>query len=190
MFQTSEEQRVINAYENKITVVYAGTDLHYSTITARGQQKWVKGQTEMRVPHPLCEEPQDGVTAAQLNESTHQSTSDAGLQRKYSVSADGGGRGRHSDAEVFGAFVVQPSLGLRELVGPAARCVVVVVVVRHVVVWSVVLHHAVVLTQSGRCRGGRVQIVSAVGAVGGRVPLHSKTSLRRPVHLGPLLSPL
>lgn len=51
------------------------------------------------------------------------------------------------DAEVFRAFFVQPSLGLRELVRAAAYCAIVVagVVEGSVTVCSVVLHHAVVV---------------------------------------------
>lgn len=105
----------------------------------------------------------------------------------------GGGAGRVSalDAEVFRAVFVKPSLRLRQLVWTVAYSFVVVarvVVVGSIVVCSVVLHHAVVVLQSGRCC--IVQLVAAVVAVGGRVPLHSVSSLRCAVGPIPLLPPL
>lgn len=94
------------------------------------------------------------------------------------------------DAEVFGAVFVQPSLRLWELVWTVAYSIIVMarVVVGSVVVCSVVLHHAVVVLQSGRCC--IVQLIAAVVAVRGRVPLHSVSSLRCPIHPVPLLPPL
>lgn len=88
------------------------------------------------------------------------------------------------DAEVFRAVFVQPSLRLWELVWTVAYSVIVRahVVAGSIVVCTVVLHHAVVVLQSGRCC--IVQLVAAVVAVRGRVPLRSVSSLRCPI--GPI----
>lgn len=89
-----------------------------------------------------------------------------------------------SDAEVLWALFVQPPLGFRQLVGAVAhsRCR------RIVVIRSVVLHHAVVVLQPARSR--IVQLVPAVVAVGGRVPLGSVAPVRCPVGLVPVAPPL
>lgn len=94
------------------------------------------------------------------------------------------------DAEVFGAFFVQPSLGLRELVQAAASCIIFMacVVVGRTVVCSIVLRYAVVVLQSG-C-GCIVQLIPAVVAVRGRIPLHLLPSLWCPIHKMSLLPPL
>lgn len=88
------------------------------------------------------------------------------------------------DAEVLRAVFVQPPLGLRQLAGAVAhlRRFRRVVVVR-----GVVLHHIVVL-QPARSR--IVQLVPAVVAVGGRVPLGSVAPIRCPVVPVPVVPPL